>query len=293
MPTVSIAMTTYNGEKYLREQLDSILNQTCKDFELIICDDCSSDSSVHILNEYAGKDKRIKVFVNEHNLGFKKNFEKAISLCNRDYIALSDQDDVWKKEHIEILLSNLGDSYLVCGNVELIDSNGSHIKNDQININRYISKNCEEQFLQLLHINFVQGCTCLFRKELVSKILPIPENQKYHDKWIGLVAILEQKPIIYVDKTLVYYRRHDKNVTVKSDSLRDKLKWNEDIKDCLSTQTQVDIYNAVFDYFSRFLEKKFSFKDVGYFFKNYNLIYQKKSILKFIPRFIKRFILFI
>lgn len=89
---ISIAMTTYNGEKYLREQLDSILNQTFSDFELIICDDCSKDATVKILEEYSLKDKRVRYFVNEKNLGFKKNFEKAISLCSGEYVAFSDQD---------------------------------------------------------------------------------------------------------------------------------------------------------------------------------------------------------
>lgn len=71
---ISIAMATYNGEKYLREQLNSILNQTYSDFELIICDDCSKDSTVKILEEYAKKDNRVKYFLNEENLGFKKKF---------------------------------------------------------------------------------------------------------------------------------------------------------------------------------------------------------------------------
>ena len=106
---ISIAMATYNGEKYLAEQLDSILAQTVQDFELIVCDDCSSDSTAEILSRYAEKDSRIKIFVNEKNLGFVKNFEKAVSLCSGEYIALSDQDDVWFAGHLEILLRNIKD----------------------------------------------------------------------------------------------------------------------------------------------------------------------------------------
>ena len=92
---ISIAMTSYNGEKYIREQLDSILTQTYGNFELIICDDRSKDSTVEIIKDYCIKDSRIKLYVNEKNLGFKKNFEKAISLCKGEYIALSDQDDIY------------------------------------------------------------------------------------------------------------------------------------------------------------------------------------------------------
>lgn len=121
---ISIAMATYNGEKYLREQLDSILAQTIQDFELIVCDDCSTDSTVQILNEYVEKDSRIKVFVNAKNLGFRKNFEKAIGLCKGEYIALSDQDDIWMTEHLELLVDNIQNKDLIAGNSELIDSLG-------------------------------------------------------------------------------------------------------------------------------------------------------------------------
>ena len=92
---ISIAMATYNGEKFLRYMLDSILSQTYQDIELIICDDNSSDSTCLILKEYEKNNSRIKLYFNESNLGFIKNFEKAISLCSGDYIALSDQDDIW------------------------------------------------------------------------------------------------------------------------------------------------------------------------------------------------------
>lgn len=122
---ISIAMATYNGEKYLREQLDSILAQTVQDFELIVCDDCSTDLTMQILNEYAERDSRIKVFENEENLGFKKNFEKVIGLCSGNYIALSDQDDIWLPEHLEVLYKNIGEKSTSWGNSLLIDSNGN------------------------------------------------------------------------------------------------------------------------------------------------------------------------
>ena len=93
-----------------KEQIDSILNQTVSDFELIVCDDVSSDSTMDILNDYAEKDDRVHVFRNEENLGFLKNFEKAIRICldrGAEYVALSDQDDVWMKNHLEVLLNTI------------------------------------------------------------------------------------------------------------------------------------------------------------------------------------------
>lgn len=117
-------MTTYNGEKYLHEQIDSILAQTIQNFELIICDDCSKDSTWDILSDYSQIDNRIQIFRNEENIGFKKNFEKALSLCQGDYIALSDQDDIWMPNHLEVLKSIIGNKMMSCGNCEMINEKG-------------------------------------------------------------------------------------------------------------------------------------------------------------------------
>ncbi len=106
-PLVSIAMTTYNGEKYLSAQLDSILNQTYKNLEIIICDDCSTDDTRQILTNYSKKDSRIKLFFNDKNLGYSKNFQKAISLCTGNFISLSDQDDIWIPEKISLGINNI------------------------------------------------------------------------------------------------------------------------------------------------------------------------------------------
>ena len=119
---LSIAMTTYNGSKYLQKQLDSILNQSYSDFELVICDDCSIDDTFEILKIYEKRDSRIKIFKNNENIGFSKNFEKTISLCKFDYIALADQDDIWKENHLELLLSNLNDSSASVGNADIMNS---------------------------------------------------------------------------------------------------------------------------------------------------------------------------
>ena len=125
---ISIAMATYNGEKYLREQLDSILKQTYSDFELIICDDCSKDATWEILEKYAQNDQRIRIYKNKQNLGFKRNFEKAISLCKGKFIALSDQDDIWENNHLSTLNERIGNYSMAVGNCQMIDSNGNKLK---------------------------------------------------------------------------------------------------------------------------------------------------------------------
>ena len=120
---ISIAMATYNGEKFICEQLDSIMAQTITDWELIVCDDVSTDSTIAILEEYAKKDGRILIHKNKVNLGFKRNFEKAISLCSGDYIALCDQDDIWYPKHLEILYNQIGNYSLSIGNSDIVDTN--------------------------------------------------------------------------------------------------------------------------------------------------------------------------
>ena len=122
---ISIAMATYNGEKYLKEQIDSILNQSIQEFELVVCDDCSTDNTWSMLEEYAQHDNRITIIENEKNLGVKHNFEKAISLTKGEFIAFSDQDDIWLKEKVEKSVEKLKkeDLDIVFTDLEVVDEN--------------------------------------------------------------------------------------------------------------------------------------------------------------------------
>ncbi|WP_373073757.1 glycosyltransferase family 2 protein [Sulfurimonas sp.] len=209
---VSIAMCTYNGEKYIKEQIDSILEQTYKDFELIITDDCSSDNTINIIKEYQKIDDRIKLYENEKNLGFIKNFEKAISLCSGDYIALADQDDSWKKNKLEVFINEIGENILVYSDAILMDENSSLIKNGKELVrpeNNLVSGNNNKAFLLT---NCVSGNTIMFRKELVEHILPIPENISFHDIWIAFVAT-SISSIVYTEESMTYYRRYPDQIT--------------------------------------------------------------------------------
>ena len=102
--TVSVIMCTYNGEKYLREQIDSILAQTYPIHEIIVCDDCSTDNTMAILQEYATRFTFIKVHQNEKNKGCNQNFHDTLYKATGNYIAISDQDEFWFSDIIEILL---------------------------------------------------------------------------------------------------------------------------------------------------------------------------------------------
>ena len=210
---ISIAIATFNGEKFLREQLDSIMSQTVTDWELIICDDCSEDATMQILKEYAGNDSRISVFENEKNLGFKKNFEKAISLCSGDYIALSDQDDIWMENHLEVLLENIAGKSAAAGNAVMIDSAGAEKKYSLSEGDRYYAagNNIDKLFTILCYRNPFSGAISMYStRKCLDVALPIPDFVKYHDLWFSLVACCLDG-LEYTFEPLVKHRVHGKN----------------------------------------------------------------------------------
>lgn len=208
-PLVSIALCTYNGEKYIGWQLDSILCQTYEHLEIVIVDDCSTDDTFNIISAYAANDRRIKCFKNEINLGFNKNFERAIELTTGQFIALSDQDDVWMPIKIELLLNNIADNWLVF-------SNSSYINE----FNEVIAGNLLNKYNPALHgykgmllANFITGHTVLFKRQFVKYFLPVPQ-QGFYDWWIAFVALYHQK-ITFVDEALTQYRVHKASVMQK------------------------------------------------------------------------------
>ena len=224
---ISIAMPTYNGEKYLAEQIDSILNQSIVDFELVISDDCSTDGTWLILEQYAQRDNRIRIFRNDKNLGYIKNYEKVLSLTNGEYIAMSDQDDVWSIDHLEILYNNLGTKVLCCGNVSLVREDGSETGRTWGDM--YLSNVMPNDDLEkLMSIIFMRGCyqgaSMLFKRSLLDKMLPFPENIKYHDLWISCVACL-YGGINYVHKSIGKYRIHGNNLSGNHDNSHSRWKF--------------------------------------------------------------------
>lgn len=213
MALVSIALATYNGEKFIAEQMESILNQSFQDFEVIIHDDCSADETYNLLRQFAQKDSRIVLKKNEYNLGFAKNFKTIVDDCSGKYIAFSDQDDIWDIRHLEVLLSIIENKDIACGNALLVDQDNNslgftmkdvvgmktEIKSDQI---------CWRLFLD----NFVQGATMLVRRELCQKYIPVPDVVKFHDYWLALVASLNNG-VAYTSEVVLRYRQHENNVT--------------------------------------------------------------------------------
>ena len=232
MEKVDILLATYNGEKYIREQIDSILNQTHKEFRLLISDDGSSDSTRDILNEYKAKDDRIEVFMQEENLGVVKNFEFLLGKVEAKYYMFSDQDDIWKSEKIEKSLKKIEEGFdLVYSDLEVVDENLNvtyesywKLKGIYKKIKKY--NNFESLYLN----NFITGCTVISKKELIDSFMPLPNISKFvlHDYWISLI-ISQNGKIAYVEEPLIKYRQH-KNNKVGSKKKSDELKSIDEIR---------------------------------------------------------------
>lgn len=213
--SISIALATYNGEKYLREQIDSLLAQSRPFDELVVCDDRSTDSTVEILKEYAASDPRIRVEVNEKNLGFRRNFEKAIKLCQCDLIALCDQDDIWLPEHLDVLASGIGSDLLAVGASIITDSEGNHngtrladIKNFKM---RLPAPEAVFKFV-MYYQNPFQGASMMMRREFRAYAIPVPETVAYHDVWFVHVATL-LKEFRFINVPVTLYRLHSSNTS--------------------------------------------------------------------------------
>lgn len=213
MALVSIALATYNGEEFITEQIESILNQSFQDFEIVIHDDCSTDRTYDLLSQFARKDSRIILKRNEHNLGFAGNFKAIVDDCTGKYIAFSDQDDIWETKHLEILLSIIGNKDAACGNALLVDQDNHSLgftMREVVGMQKEIEPDriCWRLFFE----NFVQGSTMLIRRELCVRYLPVPDIVKFHDYWLALVSALNNG-IIYTPQIILRYRQHGNNVT--------------------------------------------------------------------------------
>lgn len=216
---ISIALCTYNGARFIGEQLRSIAAQTYLPDELIICDDCSTDGTLDIVAKFASL-APFKVAYSKNNtqLGVTRNFERAISLCTGELIFLSDQDDYWLPDKIEKLVQPFrSDEYvgLVFSDAVVTDSklnqfNYTMWETVEFTKRRQRQLNDNEALYILIRQYVVTGATLVFRASLREHILPIPSNN-FHDAWIATVSAMVSK-IVAIDTPLVLYRQHDANV---------------------------------------------------------------------------------
>lgn len=210
-PLISIALCTYNGEKYLSEQLDSIVKQTYKNIEIIAVDDCSSDNTLKILQKYAEQYPIIKVFSNSKNKGYSKNFEYAISLCKGEYISISDQDDIWMENKLELLLDKIkiNDDLLVQSISLKVDKNGNSLHKTSFDKRSRDYDSGDPRILTLN--NIFLGHSMLFKKTLTDMALPIPKHSTY-DAWLGFVAT-NKKSVCVLNQVTTKFRQHQTNAS--------------------------------------------------------------------------------
>ena len=233
MEKVDVLLATYNGEKYLKEQIDSILEQTHSDFRLLISDDGSTDGTRKILEEYKNKDSRIQVFFQESNLGVVKNFEFLLKKVESAYYMFSDQDDIWKAEKIEKSLNKIENDNcdLVYSDLEVVDEKLNVTYESYWKLKGIYNKIKKYNNFESLYLNnFVTGCTIISKKELIDTYLPLPNSSKYvlHDYWISLILSQNGK-IDYIEEPLIKYRQH-KNNKVGSKKKSNELRTIDEIR---------------------------------------------------------------
>ncbi len=210
-------MATCNGEQFLRQQIDSVLNQGYENFEFIICDDNSDDSTIDIISSYLLKHPQIKLYKNSSCIGVVKNFEKGITLSRGDYIALCDQDDIWRVDKLNIYLNQLKNinrnlksaPIMIHSDLRMISSTDKIIKSSYFQFRKYKLR-ANKDLSHIVGPCGVMGNTILMNSKLKEYILPFPDALAVHDYWIALINEIYGYRIT-VNDTLVDYRIHEKN----------------------------------------------------------------------------------
>ena len=205
---ISVCMATYNGQRYIKEQIDSILCQLGETDELVISDDHSSDATAGIIKSY--KDKRIKFFYNEFKRGVTHNFENALNKSHGDIIFLADQDDVWLPGKLDMMVAFMeqGRYDVVECNCALVDSELNVIKESYYSYEFPQKKSVFGNFVK----NSWLGCCMAFKRETLEAALPIPEKASAHDLWLCLYMQMHFK-CGYMPDVLHLYRRHSNTVS--------------------------------------------------------------------------------
>ncbi|SFB80921.1 glycosyltransferase [Kaistella jeonii] len=211
----SVALCTYNGETYIREQLDSILKQTISVQEIIICDDHSTDQTFTIIEKYRENHPGLfKIFMNKKNLGYVKNFEKAISLCSGDLIFLSDQDDVWyenKVEKVEKSFLENKNINVLCHNVNLLGDEFKTEKN-YWHLRNFTTNKSNSEILEMVFLsgNIFPGMAMVITKEAKEKYLPLRKiNQLIIHDFELILRACKDNSFYTLDEILGDYRLHE------------------------------------------------------------------------------------
>lgn len=213
---ISVCMATYNGEKYLKEQIDSILVQLAPQDELIISDDGSTDKTLEIIKSY--KDNRITLLEGNSFHSPILNFENALKQSKGSYIFLSDQDDIWYEDKVKTVMPLLERYDCVVSDATVIAADRTLIADSFFRLNH-----SGPGLLRNIIKNGYLGCCMAFNRMILEKALPIPNSIPMHDTWIGLVSEKYGKPL-FLKEALIYYRRHGANASSTTERSKRSLK---------------------------------------------------------------------
>ena len=229
----SICMTSYNGSKYIKEQIDSILSQIDNEDEIIICDDSSTDNTVEVINNIV--DGRIKLFINKNNIGVLNNYANCLSKASNELIFLSDQDDIWNCDKVAKIKDKFNenpDVTLVLTNAMIIDGENNIIQTSFLNLNNGKSNGVIRALENIVKNKYLGGAIAFKRSEL-RYILPFVDRLPMHDMWIGILNDIYGKTY-YIDEALIQYRRHDSNVSpYKHKNILWRIQWRLNLIACL------------------------------------------------------------
>lgn len=211
---ISVCMATYNGGKYIREQIDSILPQLSSTDELIISDDGSTDDTVEIIKSYS--EPRIKLLhFNRDKTGLEPvqmattNFENALKHARGEIIFLCDQDDVWLPNKVAVCKSYMDNGIdLISHNYTVVTENLDFLRHSQ-----YHKSFSFNRWRSLFGLCPFHGCSMVFNRSVLNRALPFPPKLQSHDRWIGWIACFGFKYLIPVNENLMLYRRHDGNIS--------------------------------------------------------------------------------
>lgn len=213
-------MSTYNGERFLAEQLESILTQTITEWQLFIRDDGSTDKTVDIVEQYAKKDKRISIIKDKKNIGALRSFECLLQQSDEaDYYTFADQDDVWQPDKLEICLEVVLQAekeypdkpIVVHTDLQVVDEDLTEIAPSFWKYS-HIRPDLQDNNIRYLAIsNSVTGCAMMFNKRARACCLPIPSKAHMHDAWVALMTAVHGGKVIPVRRTTLAYRQHGEN----------------------------------------------------------------------------------
>lgn len=214
--SISVAMAVCNGEKYIEQQLNSIIHNLSKDDEIIISYNSSEDATLEMIQEAAHQLPIIKVYSCEEK-GIIVNYENAISHCSNEYIFLADQDDVWTEDKVQKVME--------CFESEehpILVMHDSQYTDEELNEQEktlFTDRNIRKGYVHNLTDNCYDGCCLAFHRDLVKLILPIPRSLSMHDQWIGLVAE-KAGNVTFCDEKLLQHRRHSDAVNTQKYGLK-------------------------------------------------------------------------